>query len=68
MKIVEIDFGADGSFEVIWTQGAQAPKSRTFGSRSEAETFANAKAGKTGCVISSLDMSPEQRATHEPRK
>lgn len=67
-RTVEIDREGECDFRVTWWQGAQPPKSRLFDSRDAAESFANAKMGARGCVISTLDMSVHQLAAHQARK
>jgi hypothetical protein len=49
-------------------QGMQPAKSRLFDSRDAAESFATAKMGKKGCVVSTLDMTVAQLAAYEARK
>lgn len=65
MRTVEIRRHGECDFKVTWMQGAQAPKSRLFDSRDAAESFAMAKMGARGCLISTLDMTAEQLAALE---
>lgn len=68
MKIVEMEWAGEDAIRVTWVQGAQASKSRIFDSRDEAEFFAHGKMGKTGYIISTLDMTAEQLAAHKARQ
>jgi hypothetical protein len=68
MRTVEIDREGECHFRVTWMQGIQPAKSRLFDSRDAAESFAIAKMGARGCVISTLDMTTEQLAAHQARK
>lgn len=67
-RTIEINREGECHFRVTWMQGAQAPKSRLFDSRDAAESFANAKMGARGCIISTLDMTPAQLAAEQARK
>ena len=62
MRYVGIDQHGECDYLVTWIIGAQAPKSRLFDSRDAAESFANNKAGKSGLVVSTLDMTAAQLA------
>lgn len=68
MRTVEIERVGECDFRVTWIQGAQAPKSLLFDSRDAAESFALAKAGKRGVVVSTLDMTAEQLVANNARK
>lgn len=65
MKLVEIN-RAD-AFVVSWItyHGIQE---RRFHDRKQAEAFAWKKAGKTGGVLSTLDMTPEQLEAEQERR
>lgn len=67
MRYVWID-REDGAIIVRWQQGAQPTKFKSFTERAEAESFANQKAGKLGCVISTLDCTPAQLKELAARK
>lgn len=54
--------------QVSWFAGAAPKKSKTFDCRGEAEQFAIRKMGRSGCILSTLDMTPEQLADHRARE
>lgn len=68
MKMVQLDWENSSRVRVTWCQGAQPLKHRIFDDRPAAEAFAAKKMGKTGYIISTLDMTPEQRAAEEERR
>lgn len=68
MKTVWLDRDDNGGFRVAWTQGAQPVKHKVFTDRKEAESFAYKKMGRTGCVVSSLDMTADQLADLKARR
>lgn len=63
MKTLEID-REGAAFVVSWFT-INGTKKRRFDTRTEASTFAIAKMGKTGCIIDSCDLTPEQRSAKE---
>jgi hypothetical protein len=68
MKTVWIDREGECDFRVTWCQGAQPIRSRLLDSRDAAEDFARSKAGKTGSIISTLNMTAEQWAAEQARR
>jgi hypothetical protein len=65
MADVYIDRVEGGKIEVKVYRGMSAPKIKLFDERAAAEAFALANMGKrTGMVLSTLDMTPEQLARH----
>jgi len=68
MKMVQLDWEDESHIRVTWSQGAQPFKHRVFDSRDAAENFARSKMGKTGYLISNLDMTAEQLADHRARE
>lgn len=57
-----------GEIVVAWYQGAQARKERRFSDRVDADVFALSKMGARGSILSTLDLTPEQRANLAARK
>lgn len=57
-KTVEINFSG-GQYEVSWAT-LNGTKRKIFVERHDAERYADEKMGKRGCVVSTLDMTPEQ--------
>lgn len=51
MAMVYAKNSDDGKFEIIWYQGAQAVKSKTFDDKAAAEAFAEKKMGRTGSIL-----------------
>lgn len=69
MANVWVDREGECDFRVSWVSGAQPIKSRLFDSRDAAEGFAASKLGRrSGCVVSTLDMSAEQWAAEMARR
>ena len=66
MKFIYLDRAGECDFRVSW-HTASGKKSRLFDSRDAAEGFAVSKMGKTGAIISTLDMTPEELAAHKAR-
>lgn len=66
MRTVEIDREDEAYIRVTWMAGSII-RIRLFDSRDAAEGFAQNKAGATGCIISTLDMTAEQLAAHHAR-
>lgn len=66
MKFIYLDRAGECDFRVSWYTGAKKVE-RLFDSRDAAESFAVHKMGKTGAIISTLDMTPEQLAEHKAR-
>jgi hypothetical protein len=66
MATIEIDRDGD-RFAAVWftINGKQV---RIFDTRSELNAFALKKMGKTGCIIDSCDLNPEQRAAKDARE
>jgi hypothetical protein len=62
MAWVYLDRTDEGRFSVRVMTGAYGDKTKVFDARSEAEGFANKKMGRSGMVVSSLDMTTEQLA------
>lgn len=68
MADVYIDREANGAITVTVCSGMSEPKKRTFADRAMAEQFANSKLGKrSGMILSTLDMTPEQLAARRAR-
>lgn len=67
MAHLQMDREDDGKIAVSW-HTINGRKVRRFADRKEAETYAIAKMGKTGSIIDTLDMTPEQLAEQKARE
>jgi len=65
MKTIELD-KVGGVIRATFYRGGI--KERFFKTREEAEAFATKMMGKKGCIISTLDMTPEQLSAHIERQ
>lgn len=64
MKMIYLDREGEDAFCVSW-HTINGRQSRKLDSRDAAESYAVSKMGKTGCVISTLDMTSKQLAELE---
>lgn len=67
MKTIFLDREGEDAFRVSW-HTINGKQSRKLDSRDAAEGYAQSKMGKTGCIISTLDMTAGQLAALRDRE
>ena len=62
-----LDRTDDGQFSVVIMAGSATPKTKIFSTYSEADAFAVSKMGRSGSIVDTTRMSPEQLVAHKER-